>query len=324
MKNIKAYSSILFFFTLQALAASPPESQTFEQWFTGPLLTPLAITPDPSHPGIEVTFGVKNTYGIYSKNWKAKNTPNTWSFYNYIDFQAGLNSFIGIEFLGSWISNKKQGQQSTRLQDTVLRVGFQVINTEKTGSLMPNFRIIIQETVPTGQYQNLNPKKGGVDSTGLGSYQTGIFFAFQKLYYISNYHKFQTRFSLGYFLPSKVNVRNFNSYGGGLGTKGTVSPGSYFTFYLSGEYNLNDRWAIGFDSNYQQNFPGSFSGRRGADSEQMPAKIFVSSSAQLSLAPELEFTFTENSGMLLGYWFSVIGKNTPAFGSFFVAFLHVF
>ncbi len=315
----------IFFLLLFTLSLNAFEdNDSYQQWFTGPLLTPLGITPDPAHPGIEVTFGVKNTYGNYGKNWKIETTPNTWSIYNYIDFQAGLNSFIGVEFLGSWISNFKQGQQATRLQDTVLRIGFQVINTENTGSLMPNFRIILQETIPTGQYQNLNPKKKGIDATGLGSYQTGIFLAFQKLYCISGYHKFQTRFSLGYFLPAKVNIRNFNIYGGGYGTKGTVSPGSYLTFYLSGEYNLNNRWAIGFDSNYQYNFPGNFSGRLGKDLEQRSAKILVSSSSQLSLAPELECTFTKNSGMLLGYWFSILGKNTSAFRSVFVAFLHIF
>ena len=125
-------------------------------------------------------------------------------------------------------------------------------------------------------------------------------------------------------MPSNVKVKGFNAYGGGFGTKGTVYPGSYITFYLSGEYNLNDRWAVGFDSNYQQNFPGRFAGKKGKTEEGLPAVVSVPPSIQFTLAPELEHTFSKNSGILMGFWFSVIGKNSPAFHSLFIAFLHIF
>ena len=316
---------VFFFLSLSFLyGEQDTPKKTYEQWFTGPLFAPLAITPDPAHPGIEVTYGVTNTYGFYDSDWKLKNASDIWTLYNYVDFQAGFNPIVGIEFLGSWVSNFKEGRNSVRIQDTIFRLGFQILNTENNHTLIPNFRIIIQETFPTGNYQKLNPKKKGTDLTGLGSFQTGIFLSLQKLYHLSGKHKFETRFSLGYFVPSNVKVKGLNAYGGGTKTEGTVHPGHYITCYLSGEYNLNDRWALGFDANYQHNFSGNFLGEKGFTRNGLPAQITVPLMDQFTIAPELEHTFSENTGILLGIWFSVVGRNVPAFRSVFIAILHIF
>ncbi|MCP5504016.1 MAG: hypothetical protein H7A41_02560 [Chlamydiales bacterium] len=289
----------------------------YEQWFTGPLFTPMAITPEKEHPALEVTFGGKCSYGFYNDNWQTKSTPNLWSIFNYYDAQLGISSILGLEIIASWTNNFSKGAYSVHIQDTTVRLGFQVCN-EVPGTWIPDFRIILQEVFPTGNYQKLKPDKYLTDLTGQGTFQTGLYLAFQKLFDLNNGHKYQMRFSTGYFIPAPTQVSGINAYGGSLTTNGTVYPGHYISTFCSGEYNLNNRWALAFDSNFQYQFKGRFSGNPGT-SPTTPLE-----NAMFTLAPELEHTFSENSGMLLGAWFTILGKNTPAFSSLFFSLLFVF
>jgi len=325
-QNFFFLALIFLLFSRFCLAYEPSQKvshDTFKQWFTGPLFTPMAITPPKNHPALEVTVGVKNQYGVYDDNWSVKHSANLWSLFNYYDAQLGISSVLGMEIIASWTANFRKNARAVHLQDTTLRVGFQICN-EVPGTWIPDFRIILQEVFPTGKYRNLSPSKKETDLTGLGSYQTGMYLAFQKLFNLNENHKYQMRFSAGYFVPSKVNVQGFNAYGGGYGTKGKIFPGHYISIFCSGEYNLNKHWALAFDSNFQYNFKGRFSGKQGTLGNDMKAPVSSPKAVTFTLAPELEYTFTEKTGLLLGIWFSVLGKNFPAFNSVFVSILHVF
>lgn len=306
----KTFILLLITATLLAAEIKPP----YQQWFTGPLFTPMAITPQKDHPALEVTFGAKSTYAFYNSNWSPKNIPTITSFFNYYDAQLGISSILGLELIGSWAHNISHGANTTVLQDTTVRLGFQVCN-EVPGTWIPDFRIILQEIFPTGNYQKLKPHKKLTDLSGLGSFQTGLFLAFQKLIDLSNNHKYQMRFSAGYFIPAPTQVSGINAYGGTPQTAGTVYPGHFISLYCSGEYNLNNRWALAFDSNFRYQFKGKFSGT----SPSIPQE-----NVELTLAPEIEHTFSSSTGMLLGAWFSLTGKNTPAFTSIFYSLLFVF
>ena len=312
LKKLLLYFSLFLFPQIaysdtQPITHSGHDLQTFKQWFTGPLFTPMAITPEKSHPGLEVTVGFKNRYGIYDSNWSIKNTPDLWSIFNYYDLQLGFSSVLGMEVIGSWTNNFRQGASSTHIQDTTVRLGFQVTK-EVPGTWIPDFRIIIQEVFPSGKYRNLNPSKKGTDLTGIGSFQTGIYLAFQKLFNFQNGHKYQMRFSAGYFVPAPVHVKGFNAYGGGYRTDGTAYPGNYISVFCSGEYNLNKHWALSFDSNFQYNFKGRFSGKKENLGLGQKPDVISPEAVMFTLAPELEYTFTKSTGMLLGAWFSVFGK----------------
>ena len=309
---------------MRALAASEHvEIHTFKQWFTGPLFTPMAITPEKAHPALEITVGFKSQYGVYDSNWKIKNEPDLWSVFNYYDLQIGFSSILGMEVIGSWTNNFRQSAHSTNLQDTIVRLGFQVTN-EVPGTWIPDFRVLIQEVFPSGKYRKLDPQKNGTDLTGLGTFQTGLYLAFQKLFTLNDHHKYQMRFSAGYFVPVPTHVKGFNAYGGGFGTQGTIYPGNYISIFNSGEYNLNSHWAIAYDANFQYNFKGRFSGKRGCLPSGQKARVEAPETVTLTLAPEIEYTFTESTGMLVGAWFSLTGKNTPAFASMFLSILMVY
>ncbi|MBS0620988.1 MAG: hypothetical protein JSS61_05980 [Verrucomicrobia bacterium] len=290
--------------------------QEYKQWFTGPIITPNPTTVPPGHPGLELDLIATKNYGFYDSQGKVNRTPTIWGIQPLFDFQVGFNRILGAELIGSMVTNSCKGESSTRLADSIFRLGFQV-SIDKEGSWIPDFRILLQETFPTGKYQKLSLKKRGADSTGQGSFQTGVQCVFQKAFCMNKSHSFRLRGSIGYFVPSAVVVKGLNCYGGDTNTKGTIYLGNYYTGFLYGEYALSRTWAFACELNYQQGENGKFTKMRGP-------KIQVPSFNQLSVLPEIQHTYSENLGIIFGGWFTVSGRNSSAFGKIFGAVLFLF
>lgn len=295
---------------------SPIVRAEYKQWFMGPILTPNATTMPPGHPGLELDLIISKNYGFYDSHGKVKHTPDIWGIRPLFDFQMGYNSILGAELIGSVVTNFSQGESFTYLTDSIFRLGFQ-ISRDKEDSWVPDFRFLFQETFPTGKYQKLDSKKKGTDSTGQGSYQTGIQCVFQKAFLTKKTYSFRLRGSMGYFFPSAILVKGLNYYGGNSKTKGRVYLGKYFNGFLYAECALSRTWALACELNYQQGERGGFTRKSGIG-------IKIPSFNQLSILPEIQHTLTENFGIIIGGWFTVLGKNSPAFNKIFGSVLFLF
>jgi hypothetical protein len=291
-------------------------------WFTGPLLSPTPVNMKPGHPAIEPSITTLYNYGQYSSNWSVKSEPKTWSINPFVDFQFGFTDRIGMEIIASMISNFKEGQSATRLQDTTVLLGFQIASDRKD-SWTPNIRIDLQEVFPTGSYQKLNPNKLGVDATGEGAFQTGLLLITQKMFYPGN-NFLALKFSIGYLFPTSVYIEGFNSYGGGFGAKGKVRPGQTLTSFFTGEYSMTQNWGLGFDFMFTHKKKSTFSGNPGKTSLGTKASVGLPSSTQISLAPFVEYNFAPNMGIFGGPWFTIAGRNSSAFFAAYFAFLYTF
>ncbi len=294
-------------------STSPGE---YQQWFTGPILTPTPITMPVGHPGLEVAWLAGQTYGTYNSHWKVDRIPKMWTTGPYVDFQIGFNKVLGAEYIGAILTSFCKGSHSTHLVDSIVRFGFQ-ISTDQPNSWIPDFRILLQETFPTGKYQRLSLDMWGTDCSGEGSFRTGMHLAFQKLFHPVEDHDFRLRCSFGYFFPAPVTVHGLNCFGGSDESKGKIYPGQYFTGFLCGEYALSRTWALCVESNYQFGASGRYSRKRGPEIE-------VPSYSQISIAPEIQHTFTPQLGILMGAWLSVAGKNSTAFTDYFISMLYSF
>jgi|JI10StandDraft_1071094.scaffolds.fasta_scaffold10997_10 hypothetical protein len=291
-------------------------------WFTGPLLSPTPVNMLPGHPAIEPSITIGNNYGKYDSHWRLNRETNEWFINPFLDFQLGFTDRMGLEILTSCISNFKKGASATRMQDTILLLGFQIANDVK-GRWIPDIRIDLQETLPTGSYQKLNPENCGTDSTGQGAFQTGPLLIIHKLFYPGN-HFLALKVSLSYLFPSNVKVKGYNTYGGGAQTNGIVHPGQTLTTFFSAEYSISQRWGWGFDSLLTYQKKSTFSGRSGRNTDNQPVSVDLPSSVQISLAPFLEYNFSSRMGVLGGSWFTIAGKNSLAFLSGYFAFLYIF
>ena len=306
-----------------ALYGSDKFQEKYNQWFVGPILTPASITLDPKHPAIEIALGIQDIYGSYNSNWKRKNNLQYWSITPYIDFMAGLNKLIGIEFLGAYSVNLKKGKCFSHMDDIIFRLGFQILN-DKKGTYIPDFRIIFQEKFPTGKYDKLTQKNHVIETTGNGAYETGLYLSFQKLFKLQSLHDLKLHFVIGYFIPSSCSLEGLNVYGGTKDTTGKMKLGNLLDIFFTGEYSLSRKWALACETNFQFRDTAKFKGTQGIINSKSSAKINTSSFVQFVILPEIQHTFTSDTGMLLGGWFTLAGKNSIAFGAGFLSLLHTF
>lgn len=293
------------------LFASPSKQKVSRNpWFTGPLLAPSAIVNDLKVATWQPILFVTCNYGIYNRHWKRENTSNLWVVQPLLDITYGISSFMDIEATPAFSYQTRKGSSSIRMNDTPLFLGFQTLR-QKENSWIPDLRITLQTTFPFGQHDKANPKKRKTDLTGKGSYQMGVNFDFEKLFFLASEHSFRLRWSAGSILYSTVaHIQGISSYGGSPDTRGKIYPGRVYTFFLSGEYMITQNWGFAFDTKYVYSTRNRFSGHRGG-----PGILGIQSSHQMSFAPAVEYNYSEHFGILGGAWFTVVGKNSVQFGS---------
>ncbi|MEX0961657.1 MAG: hypothetical protein WDZ28_02230 [Simkaniaceae bacterium] len=291
-------------------------------WFTGSLLPPSAVNAKPGHPVIAPYFTLPLSYGEYDEHWHLHKTENTWGLNPFIEYLFGLNNFIGIDLYTSMITNFKNGKSSTHLEDSDVVIGFQ-LSQDDHHSWRPDIRLGYQQTLPTGNYQKLDPEKKGIDSTGQGSFQRGASLVVQKLFLVKKQFLL-IKWASSYMNAGSVHVEGYNTYGGGQGTYGKVRPGSTTSFFTSMEYSINQRWVFAFDFLYQQQSKSTFHGENGHTKNGIENKVGLPRMTQISIAPEIEYNLTETSGFLFGLWGTIAGRNAAAFSSFVFAYYQAF
>ncbi|MBA2655635.1 MAG: transporter [Tatlockia sp.] len=295
-------SLLLYFFSSAALAAP---------WFTGPLLAPAGRTIPTGHFNFE-------PYSFY--------TDYAGGFRNYEltpIMTAGLNSFMDVQASLPYDNSWLKSQHGDGFGDFNIGLGFQLF-TQKEGSLMPDLRIVVQETIPTGRYDLLNPQKNLTDQTGMGSYQSMLSFNSQKLFVFKNEHYLRGRLSVSITSPNSVYVQGLNTYGGNPATEGRVYPGDNYAVDLASEFTLTQNWVVVMEGLYVHSNSTRFRGNPGILSDGTKGSVGGSSSESASLAPALEYNFSSHLGIIGGVWFSVTGPHAAKFTSITVAVNYYF
>lgn len=291
------------------LHVEPNAPEVEAPWFTGPLLAPSGQTIPPGHWNFEPYVYVVANTGHYGHDWKSTQIDTFWNNYFQPSIQVGINSWLDFSFNPTlfYNYNSKQGAAKWAFGDMPIAFDIQLYRYDgKVTDWIPAVKLTLKETLPLGKYQNLNPKKGGTDVGGLGSWQTSVVLVFGNLFYLGGTHFMTWRTALQYTLPAPVHVKNLNAYGGGRGTRGTVYPAQNVQIDTAIEVNLSRNWAFAMD------FLGSWSGKtRFKGRATGPVK--APPSAQFSLAPALEYNWSAEIGLIFGAWFTIAGRNAPQF-----------
>ena len=297
-------------------------------WFTGPLITSSAnMVPKDSFDIEPYIYAIHYT-GTYDADWKKQSDIKFWSYQFLYSVQVGLNSWMEVTLNPQVFHNKIDANHtlglpsasSTQFADFPVTLGIQIIKTEK-GDWYPNIGFQITETFPTGRYENLDPLKRKMDVGGAGAYATSFTLLFGKLFHVNGKHGYlSTRGSVGYTIAPPVKVHEVNSYGGGIGTKGHVHPGHILQGLIGLEYAITLNWVAAIDLNYLHLNKSTFQGNPGILAPGVPATVGFKASEQFSLAPALEYNWSEKIGVIAGVWFSVAGRNQFDFTSGVFAF----
>jgi hypothetical protein len=224
----------------------------------------------------------------------------------------GWFSWLDFTMTAQGFYNNKNGEDFFYWGDTSLEWGIQLM---RESPYKPALRITITETLPTGRYEKLNPAKNGVDATGSGAYFTNFSLNASKVFWWITAHPFAWRLSMNYAVPMRVQVQEFNAYGGGYDTRGKVRPGNKIAIDTSVELSFTQKWVLAVDLAYTYQNHSTFSGHKGRTAAGGTASVGAPSNDNLSCAPAIEYNPSDYLGFLAGVWFTITGRNSGDFVS---------
>jgi hypothetical protein len=319
----KALLILMLFFSIEG-EAQPIESETpYFPWFTGPLLTPTPVNMEPGHPAIAVSLTVFSSYGLYNDRWAIESIDSILTINPFLDYQFALTERTGIEIQLQSFTNIAYGGSNTSFGDANVLFGYQVSNDIR-GTWVPDARFLINVTFPTGKYDQLDPDHPLREVTGRGAFFFGPNLSLQKIFHF-NGTSFIFHWATGYFFPLRSRIKGVSLYGGMVDTDGKILSGQYFDLFLAGEYAITQRWAIAFELEFTYQFQSKeFKGVAGVLENGEEAKIGLPAAAQLLFLPEVQYNFTPLSGIIIGGYFSLAGRNFFAVAGGFVSYGYVF
>lgn len=300
------------------LADNPPSETTIEAkeekepipWLTGPLLTPAAHVVPNGHYNIQPYLFTTTNYGVYDAQWDTQSIPNIYNIMTQIVTQFGMPWDCDFTIIPSWSWNHTHGASHWVLNDLQFSLEHQLLYDQK-GKWWPAIKLELAASIPIGRYRKLNPHAKATDIGGVGSWLPSVSIAMSRLFWWGGHFFFAPRLNVQYTIPNSVHVSDISIYGGGKHTRGKVYPGQIFQALFGFEFALSQNWAIANDISYTHINKSRFKGRRG----NALNRVGLPSSEQFSLAPAIEYNWTENYGVIAGAWFSVAGRNIPTFAS---------
>ena len=285
----------------------------FNPWYTGPLITPSATMVPPGWAMWQPYIYLTDTYANYDNDRHVVDRPNLFSIkVQPVIVQIGVTPSVDTTVIMSAVENWSKGHSGGGFNDITAAIGFLIC---KEDLYVPKMKFTISQSFPTGKYQHLNHNGLGLDATGAGAWQTSFTFAIGKVIFWNTLHPMNTRFAITGTLSTPVHVRNFNMYGGGFKTSGTVRPGNAYSADLGLELSITQPWAIALDIVYNWQNKTTFHGKPGFNADGTPASVGGLYNDQLSLAPAVEYNFSDSMGLLWGVWFTVYGRNAGDFVS---------
>lgn len=279
-----------------------------EFWSTGPLIIPPTDVIDVGHFNYQPYLFWYQYRGVYDKHWNFHHEPLFTTVSFQPQFRAGVFSSTEFDFIPIINYNNTEHEAQWVFGDIPIALGSILLEDDTDLWYHPSIKLQISANLPTGKYQKLKAKKLGTDIGGIGSWAPGIGLILYHEAHIYRSHYFTASGFIGYQFQTPVRVKGLNAYGGDAHTRGKVYPGDLFQAILSFEYSLSHRWILAMDTVYNHFNKTRFKGH--TDTENT-----LPSSEQISLAPGIEYMWTENFGINGGVWFTVGGRNTDQFTS---------
>jgi hypothetical protein len=231
--------------SLPSPSPTPSQRQSLDDaWWTGPLLAPGAGTLPRGHILVEPYVYDVMQYGSYDRNGTLQAAQHQNGFGNLTYIIYGLVKRFSVGLIPTFGYTKvSSGPSSSNIGMGDLGVLAQYRLTPDTW--LAKASLAIQETFPTGAYENL----GGNPNNGFGSgvYNTKVSLYTQTLAWMPNGRILRLRLNLSQSFSSHGSLSGVSVYGTGTDFSGTVVPGNTFTVDAAGEYSITRNWVFATD-----------------------------------------------------------------------------
>jgi len=274
-----------------------------DAWWTGPMLAPSAATLPRGHFLVEPYFydvTAAHSHGFGSL---------TYMNYGLADkLTVGMIPTAGFNVVSNGASSSGVGMGDLTLQAQYRLTQFHL------GSWIPTTSVAVQETFPTGKYDQLGTRPS--DGLGSGAYTTTLAFYSQTYFWLPNGRILRTRFNVSQAFPSNVDVKGVSVYGTEEGFRGNAKPGKSVFVNAAWEYSVTRRWVLALDATYRHGANSTLTRYNVMDvtGVQNPTsvRLDLGSSEAFGFAPAIEYSWTPNVGVLVGARIIGFGHNTTA------------
>ena len=280
--------------------AADSKSAEAERWrtamqsarWTGPLLAPNANTLPQGHFYTEPYFFDAISGG--------RHNPGSSGFYQY-----GLRDDLTVGLQPNFALGTHRANHGMRLGDIKLLSQLRVTEF-KPEHRIPSVSIVLQEVLPTGKHDRLDPLEEG---HGSGSFATEIGVNVQHYFLLKNGRLLRARINVLQSFPHGADVAGRSVYGTGAGFRGHAEPGAKTTLIGAVEYSLTKEWVLAFDLIRESTRKTTLEGRYG--SGPLAEQTFPSSRS-VGFAPAVEYNWSDRSGAIFGVWITPKGHNVSA------------
>ena len=240
-------------------------------------------------------------YGAYDVNGHVIAVPHQNGFGNLTYIIYGLVNRFSVGLIPTFgYTNVSSGPSSSNIGMGDLGVTAQYRLTPD--AWLAKASLAIQETFPTGAYENLgsNPNNG----FGSGVYNTKVSLYSQTLAWMPNGRILRLRLNLSQSFSTSASVYGVSVYGTGASFAGDVFPGATSTIDVAGEYSITSNWVLATDLVY------GYSANTRLTSGSAITNLGTSES--YAFAPAVEYNWSANVGLIAGVRVFPAGRNTSA------------
>lgn len=288
---------------------APPRQSIDDAWWTGPILAAGASTLPQGHALIEPYLYDVIRYARFDDEGRQHDVERsrsigslTYLLYGVTDdFTIGAIPVFGYTDAGG--GNRSSGVQAG---DLTLQAQYRLAQFSEARRL-PAISFVLQQTLPTGQYDRLGERPG--DGFGAGAWTTTLALYSQYYFWMPTGRILRTRLNFSYAFAGDVDVRDVSVYGTDQGFRGGARPGDVLTINSSWEYSITRHWVFAFDFIYLHDEATRVSGTNATGE---PIAFDSGPARRFGIAPALEYNWNSRIGILFGArWFGA-GKNTSA------------
>ena len=273
-----------------------------DAWWTGPLLAPNASTLPRGHFLIEPYL--YDVIGAHS---------NGFGSLTYINY--GLANRLTVGVIPTFGYNKLSTGLSSAgigLGDVTVQGQFRLRQFHE-GSWLPTISTTVQETFPTGKYDQLGDRPS--DGLGGGAFTTTVAIYMQTYFWMPNRRILRMRFNVSQAFSRQASVEGVSVYQTGADFRGHADPGTSSLVDASWEYSLTRRWVLALDATYRYtaNTRVVGSNTSGPSDPQNPDSVlvYVGSAETSGFAPAVEYSWKSTIGVIVGTRILPGGHNTP-------------
>ncbi|MGA7523577.1 MAG: hypothetical protein WBW84_14085 [Acidobacteriaceae bacterium] len=283
-----------------------------DAWFTGPMLANTAASAPRGHALLEPYLYDVTTQGRFTRTGSRQPVPHQNSYGSLTYLIYALTDTVGLGFIptaGYAIPSGAPSSAGPGLGDLTLQVQRRFTQTLPCHRI-PTLSLAVQETFPTGRYDNLGARSA--NAFGAGALTTTPELLTQSWFWLPNHRIVRMRLNFADAFSSAVPVVGSSVYGTANGFRGTAHSASVLTIDNSWEYSATRRFVLATDIYFRNTGSTRVAGAYPATPTAPASSVALTSgwSNTWYLAPAVEYSWKPTIGLLLGVRITPSGRNT--------------